>query len=142
MLAASVVPGARLLWHKVIFSGKVGAGGRNSFSAGYTHYICFTTSHDAEPLDGCAFPDVIRKGLSTWASGSGAHCVELACAYLKARGCTLVVDPFCGEGAVLAIANALGLTALGVELTRKRARLGRTLDGQVLLDADRAQRNT
>jgi tRNA G10 N-methylase Trm11 len=40
---------------------------------------------------------------------------------------TLVVDPFCGHGTVLAVANALGLDALGVELSPRRCRAARAL---------------
>ncbi|CAE7307165.1 pks3, partial [Symbiodinium sp. CCMP2456] len=137
--AASQVPRARLLWHRVIFSGKLQAGGRSGFSAGYTHYLCFTTGDADEALDRGAFPDVIRKGLSTWTSGSGAHAVQLACSYLKAQGILTVVDPFCGEGSVLAIANALGLSSLGLEKSAKRARQAETLDGTALLQADREE---
>lgn len=141
LLAAARVPGARLLWHKIVFSGVVSAGGgRSGSAAGYTHFLCFTTGSDAEPFESYPFPDVSRKGLSTWVSGSGAHSVERACGYLKARGCSLVVDPFCGEGAVLAVANAMGMAALGVEFCKKRARLAGTLDGHELLAADRAER--
>jgi hypothetical protein len=32
----------------------------------------------------------------------------------------LVLDPFCGEGSVLAVANALSLDAIGIDLNRKR----------------------
>jgi tRNA G10 N-methylase Trm11 len=39
----------------------------------------------------------------------------------------LVIDPFCGHGTVLAAANALGLDAIGVELTARRAKKARTL---------------
>jgi tRNA G10 N-methylase Trm11 len=39
----------------------------------------------------------------------------------------VVVDPFCGVGTVLAVANALGLEALGVEKARKRAEQARAL---------------
>jgi DNA modification methylase len=38
-----------------------------------------------------------------------------------------VVDPFCGHGSVLAVANALGLSAVGVELSPKRAKRARNL---------------
>lgn len=55
-------------------------------------------------------------------------------------------DPFCGSGTVLAAANHLGLDALGVELSAKRARhamvlqLFKTEDGQLLArrSSDRA----
>jgi hypothetical protein len=32
-----------------------------------------------------------------------------------------VVDPFCGVGTMLAVANGHGLDAIGVELSRRRA---------------------
>ena len=38
-----------------------------------------------------------------------------------------IVDPFCGQGTVLAVANELGLDAVGVELNRKRAARSRVL---------------
>jgi hypothetical protein len=38
-----------------------------------------------------------------------------------------VVDPFCGHGTVLAIANELGMDAIGVERGGKRARRAREL---------------
>jgi tRNA G10 N-methylase Trm11 len=41
--------------------------------------------------------------------------------------CRTVVDPFCGHGTMLAVANAAGLDALGVELSRKRAEKARAL---------------
>ena len=33
-----------------------------------------------------------------------------------------ILDPFCGEGSVLAAANALGIDAVGVDSSRKRCR--------------------
>ena len=42
-------------------------------------------------------------------------------------GAKIIFDPFCGVGTVLAVANALGLDALGVEQARKRAEAARAL---------------
>jgi tRNA G10 N-methylase Trm11 len=39
----------------------------------------------------------------------------------------LIFDPFCGVGTVLAVANALGLEALGVEKSKKRCEQARVL---------------
>ena len=39
----------------------------------------------------------------------------------------LVIDPFCGQGTVLAVANEMGMDALGVELSRKRCRTALTM---------------
>jgi tRNA G10 N-methylase Trm11 len=38
-----------------------------------------------------------------------------------------IVDPFCGVGTALAVANALGLDAIGVELHAGRAERARQL---------------
>ena len=39
----------------------------------------------------------------------------------------VIFDPFCGVGTVLAVANRLGLDAVGVEKNRKRAEDARAL---------------
>ncbi len=38
-----------------------------------------------------------------------------------------MLDPFCGVGTIPAVANALGVDALGVEKARKRAEQSRAL---------------
>ena len=42
-----------------------------------------------------------------------------------------ILDPFCGQGSVLAVANASGFNAVGVELSQKRCRIAavQTLEG-------------
>jgi tRNA G10 N-methylase Trm11 len=42
-----------------------------------------------------------------------------------------VVDPFCGQGSALAAANAHGLDAIGVELSRRRAAAARKATHQL-----------
>ena len=54
-------------------------------------------------------------------------CLE-ACRYVLAETATrTIVDPFCGFGTVLAVANALGLDAVGVDLSARMCRKARTL---------------
>ena len=58
----------------------------------------------------------------------GVEACRVACRFVRERTPTrTVVDPFCGRGTVLAVANALGLDAVGVEIARKRARQARAL---------------
>ncbi len=53
----------------------------------------------------------------------GTAACEAAVAFLRAATpCRVVVDPFCGHGTVLAVANAHGLDAIGVECVRRRPR--------------------
>jgi tRNA G10 N-methylase Trm11 len=53
---------------------------------------------------------------------AAAHAVRFARDQVAAK---LVFDPFCGVGTVPAVANALGLDALGVELAKKRCEQSR-----------------
>jgi tRNA G10 N-methylase Trm11 len=42
-----------------------------------------------------------------------------------------VVDPFCGWGTALAVANALGMPAIGVDLSARMSRRARALRATV-----------
>ena len=56
----------------------------------------------------------------------GSAACEVAVRFVASIGARAVVDPFCGLGSVLATANAHGLDAIGVELSKRRARRART----------------
>ena len=57
-----------------------------------------------------------------------------ACRFVLAQtGTRTVVDPFCGHGTVLAVANELGLGAIGVEIGRKRAKQAQRLSAAGLV---------
>ena len=57
-----------------------------------------------------------------------------ACRFVKQETSTrTVVDPFCGLGTVLAVANALGLDAVGVDIAPRMCRHARNL--RIDLDA-------
>jgi len=49
-------------------------------------------------------------------------------------GCHTVIDPFCGSGSVLAMANARGLHSFGVDHSRSRARQAAELQPQRVVD--------
>jgi hypothetical protein len=83
---------------------------------------------------GKATADVLPDaGEVTWTRGMGVQACLAACRFILEHTATrTVVDPFCGHGTVLAVANALGMDAVGVELSRKRAKKARAL--RVTLD--------
>ena len=59
----------------------------------------------------------------------GVNACLLACRFIMENTKTrTVVDPFCGHGTVLSVANQLGLDAIGIELGRKRAERARVLN--------------
>ena len=116
--------GAHLLWHTIVCRRPAGTltQGRST----YSHLLAFSR---ARLMPRRPRPDVLPDaGPMTWPKAMGANACRLACAYLRDDTSTrLVVDPFCGHGTVLAAANALGLDALGVDLSVKRCRIARTL---------------
>lgn len=117
--------GAHLLWHKVVCRAPPGT---TTFGRpAYAHLLCLSRGLRLEP--GRSSPDVLpRLGEMTWARAMGREACELVARFLVAHTtCRTVVDPFCGVGTMLAVANAHGLDAVGVELSSKRAGRARTL---------------
>lgn len=118
--------GSRLLWHKIVCRA---APGTTTFGRpAYAHLLCFSRVLRLSPAQSTA--DVLpRLGRMTWARAMGLEACEAVCRFLVAHtACRTVVDPFCGIGTMLAAANAQGLGAIGVELSRRRAARARRLE--------------
>ncbi len=117
--------GAALLWHRIVC--RKPAGENNFGRPGYTHLLCY--SRGLRDRGARAYPDVLpTTGTMTWSQAMGVEACRLACGYVLSHTSTrTVVDPFCGVGTVLAVGNAMGMAAVGVEIVRKRARKARTL---------------
>ncbi|MDB4931932.1 MAG: hypothetical protein JWM10_4416 [Myxococcaceae bacterium] len=117
--------GSHLLWHKLVLRAPAGTvtPGRPS----YAHLLCFSRALRLDPAGASA--DVLpRLGEMTWARAMGVEACVAVCDFLRAStACRTVVDPFCGVGTMLAVANARGLDAVGVELSAKRAERARAL---------------
>ncbi len=117
--------GGHVLWHKIVCRRPPGtiAMGRPSFS----HMIAL--SRVPRPPSARPGPDVLPDaGEMTWSRAMGVAACEVACRFLAGEiGARTIVDPFCGQGAVLAVANRLGLDAIGVDLSAKRCRAARSL---------------
>ncbi len=117
--------GAALLFHKIVCRKPPGTitHGRPA----YSHLLAFSRGvrNDLSKATADVLPDA---GEMTWTRAMGAEACRAACRFVLACTTTrTVVDPFCGKGTVLAAANELGLDAIGVELSRRRARQARTL---------------
>jgi hypothetical protein len=124
MRAAEDVSGASIAWHKIVCRRR--AGTPTLGRASYSHMICVARAPrpSTRPT-----PDVLPDaGLMPWSRAMGVEACRVACRWLIDETSTrVVVDPFCGRGTVLAIANELGLDAIGVDTNAKRCRAARTL---------------
>ncbi len=120
--------GAACLFHRVVC--RAPAGTVTPGRPGYAHLLAF--SRDLRPVGRApadAGPDVLPAlGAMPWVGAMGTAACEAVCRFLLAcTPCRIVVDPFCGLGTMLAVANAYGLSAVGVELSARRAARARTL---------------
>jgi hypothetical protein len=117
--------GAACLFHKIVC--RAPAGTATFGRPGYAHLIAFSRTL-RPPLDESTADVLPKLGEMTWARAMGTAACEAACRFLvRSTQCRVVVDPFCGYGTVLAVANAHGLDAIGVERSAKRAERARRL---------------
>jgi hypothetical protein len=125
VMRAAEAQGAALLWHKIVCRKAPGsvAHGR----ASYSHLLCVSRGLRARYVR--TLPDVLADaGHMPWSKAMGVEACALACRFLREETrATLVVDPFCGHGTALAVANAQGFAALGVDRSARQCRAARRL---------------
>jgi hypothetical protein len=125
-MAGAERAGAHCLWHKIVC--RTAPGNTTFGRPAYGHWLAFSRELRL-PVDASVGPDVLPAlGAMTWARAMPMTAAVATCRFLRRRtACTVVVDPFCGLGTILAVANEHGLDAIGVELSSKRARKARRL---------------
>jgi hypothetical protein len=117
--------GASCLFHKVVC--RVPAGRATHGRPAYAHLLAFSRELRVRAADASA--DVLPGlGEMTWSKAMGTAGCETTCRFLlRSTACRTVVDPFCGLGSMLAVANDYGLDAIGVEIVPRRAAKARRL---------------
>lgn len=112
--------GHGLLWHKVV--ARVPPGTPTFGRPGYSHLLCFSPAL-RPPLEFGSADILPQRGRSSWSRGLGLEVCRQICRYLlKCTPTRRLVAPFCGQGLLLAVANEMGMEAVGIELSPKRAR--------------------
>lgn len=118
--------GHELLWHKVICRSPAGIAtfGRPS----YSHMLCFSKKLKVDISKSTA--DVIPDlGDKTWQRGMGLEACLMAAKFIAEQTPTkIVINPFCGEGSMLAALRVFELEAIGIERSPKRAEKAKRLE--------------
>lgn len=123
VLSGADAAGSHALFHKIVC--RVPAGMVTFGRPAYAHLIAVSREARLEP--GASTADVMQLGKMTWSRAMGSTACDAAIAFIATTGATTVVDPFCGQGTALAAANAAGLHAIGVELSKRRAMKARKI---------------
>jgi hypothetical protein len=122
---AAELAGQDLLWHKIIC--RVPPGITTPRRSSYTHILCFSKGVRVD--DSQSTPDVLPEmGEKTWERGMGLEaCLMMGNFIARQTTTKTIAHIFCGQGSMLAMANELGLSAIGVERSQKCAEMARTL---------------
>ena len=125
VIRAAEDAGAHVLFHKIVCRRPPGM--LTMGRPGYTHLIAVSRAMKCPEV--LPIPDVISDaGRLPWVRAMGVRAAAHAVRFARDQvGAKTVFDPFCGVGTVLAVANALGLEALGVEKAKKRCEQSREL---------------
>ncbi len=117
--------GHELLWHKVLC--RAPAGVITMGRPAYSHLLCFSKKFRVDISK--SQPDVLPDlGEKTWERGMGLNACLLIGKFLSEQTQTkTLINPFCGQGSMLATANAFGLDAIGIEKSPKRAEKARQI---------------
>jgi hypothetical protein len=122
---AAELSGHATLFHKIFCRAAPGA---TTFGkSAYSHLLAF--SRGVRPDVALSTADVIPDlGEKAWVRGMGLEACRAAVDFvLRAARTRTIVNPFCGYGSVLAVANAMGMDAIGIERSPKRAERARRL---------------
>lgn len=122
---AAAACGSALLWHKIVC--RAPAGHATFARPGYAHLLCFSRQR-RDSIEAASADVLPELGDMTWPRAIGLAAAAAAVRWLRDHAAArCIVDPFCGLGTALAVANALGLDAIGVENHAGRAEQARHL---------------
>jgi hypothetical protein len=112
--------GIELLWHKLI--SRVPAGTITFGRPSYSHIICFSKKLKLDY--GKSTADVLpHVGEKMWERGMGVDACVMIAKFLKDQvNSEIVINPFCGMGSFVSVAEAYGLNVIGIEKSSKRAK--------------------
>jgi hypothetical protein len=128
----ALAAGGNVLFHKIVLRSPPDCP-TSGINPSFSHLLAFGSPKGchAPPPNGLgarSCPDVCSKGVADWPKGTGPLAASHAIKYLRdGLQCATVLDPFCGTGCVLAVAEFHGCGAVGVELHKGRSRAARRL---------------
>lgn len=114
----------RMIWHKIALRTEVGKA--DLYRPTYSHMVCYSTAGKI----GVPTANVVHRGPVTYPNAFGVDAVRHVLTFVQrtwsSRRGPVIVDPFVGSGTVVAVANALGMNAIGIDLDANQCKLART----------------
>lgn len=122
---AALRTGLHLVFHRIVC--RVPAGTPTVGRPSYSHLLAF--ARRVIPPTGVPAADVLADaGFMPGPKAMGVAACAVACRFVLDHTVTrTIVDPFCGFGTVLAVANALGMNAVGIDTSARMCRRAQNL---------------
>lgn len=115
-------PEPKLLFNKIVLRQEPNT--KNMYRPTFSHLQCF--SFKGKLGNNPVLPDVIYNGKMIYDNAMGLNACRFCCEIMKEATDT-IVDPFCGRGSILAVANHFGLNAIGVDISEEQCEKARNL---------------
>ncbi len=114
---SAVNNGLKLIWHKIVLLR--GVDRTDLHRPTYAHMMCYGHQH---MTTGAATPDVLPVSKRLYKNGTPIEAAVRACKFINryTKDEKLIVDPFVGQGTVAAIANSLGMDAIGIDIDKQQ----------------------
>ena len=109
LFAVAFKVGMHCVWHKIVL--RHVAGKRDLFRPGFTHMIAFSR----EMKSGAPSADVMQGGTRIYGNAMGIKAARIAIDFVRGTA-PMIVDPFCGRGTVCAVADALKINSIGLDI--------------------------
>ncbi|EGC30060.1 hypothetical protein DICPUDRAFT_50950, partial [Dictyostelium purpureum] len=113
--------GCKVVWHKIMAASDLTKMIITKNKSSFTHMICFAKQPTNIKYQDNT-PDINTRGDMVWSRAMGLNACEISTSYVRGIGSHTVLDPFCGKGSVLAVANVYGLNGIGIDLSTSKFR--------------------
>lgn len=107
-----------VIWHKIALKQKPNT--LNFFRPTYTHVICLSK----KPIATYPTPDVFDDGKVLYKNGIGINSAKLCVEFCK-KYSKNIIDPFCGQGTVNAVADFYGMDSIGIDIDKEQSKKAR-----------------
>ena len=124
--------GYKKVFQKIVLRKKPGV--TDLYRPSFSNMFCFSKKISSGP----GGPDVVYAGQMITPCAIGLAACEIAIDFIHKKVNTdTILDPFCGAGTVLTVANQKGFKAIGVEIDKLIAAKARKITIPIQLNSDR-----
>jgi hypothetical protein len=111
-----------LLWHKIVLNRPVNS--THIQRPTYSHFMCYSKTKGP----GLATPDIIDGGKKLYKNATSLNAAVNAVKFILGNSNNdTILDPFVGQGTIVAVANEYNLNAIGIDINPEQCEKSKLL---------------